>query len=395
MNRERNRIGITIEIRNGDAGQAQFHSPHAPKEETEEDQSARVHSKCVADLVSAPCVVRGINRDVVSKNQIRHRDWHKCALHHAANKAGGFMPCLQCGLGVIQNPTNRKSQRDQKGQAAHHYQQCLRPRAFLLSRFVIHRKQRIMLRERATEPEYFDSPARTPEEMATGYRELARANRLFVFHDPYTRLLWRWLGAEQCRQLSILDVGAGDGWLGNQMEKFGARLCWNWRVTNLELNPVPLQLSTGRHNVAGSALALPFADNSFDVVIASQMTHHLTNDAEVVQHFREAWRVARQGVFITDMTRSTFLYAMIWLAVRALRMTPKMRADGLLSVKRSWTRDEIAALCAQAGINATVKPYFGSRWILAARKPPAIACASETSATYRATGEFCSAPPGK
>jgi SAM-dependent methyltransferase len=252
-----------------------------------------------------------------------------------------------------------------------------------------------MLRERATEPEYFDSPARTPEEITAGYRELARANRLFVLHDPYTRVMWRWLGAEQCRELSILDVGAGDGWLGGQMEKFATRLGWHWQVTNLELNPVPLQLNAGRRNAAGSALALPFAVNSFDVVIASQMTHHLASDAEVIQHFREAWRVARRGVFITDMTRSAFLYAMIWVSVHALRLSPKMRADGLLSVKRSWTRDEIASLAAQAGLNATVKSYFGSRWIVAARKTRAIAAATETSAACRATDEFCSAQPGK
>jgi 2-polyprenyl-3-methyl-5-hydroxy-6-metoxy-1,4-benzoquinol methylase len=252
-----------------------------------------------------------------------------------------------------------------------------------------------MLRERATEPEYFDCPARTFEEIADGYRELARANRLFLLHDPYTRLMWRWLGAERSQQLSILDVGAGDGWLGEQMEKFAARLGWNWRITNLELNPVPLRLSASRLNVAGSALALPFANNSFDVVIASQMTHHLANDAEVIRHFREAWRVARQGVFITDMKRSAFLYGMIWVVVHALRLSPNMRADGLLSVKRSWTRDEIAALASKAELNATVKSYFGSRWIVAARKSPAIAAASETSAACRATDEFCSAPHGR
>ena len=252
-----------------------------------------------------------------------------------------------------------------------------------------------MLRERATEPEYFDSPARTFEEIADGYRELARANRLFVLHDPYTRMMWRWLGAEQCRQLSILDVGAGDGWLGHQMEKFAARLGWNWRVTNLELNPVPLRLNASQHNVAGSALALPFATDSFDVVIASQMTHHLAGDAEVIQHFREAWRVAQLGVFITDMKRGAFLYGMIWVVVYALRLSPRMRADGLLSVKRSWTRDEIAGLAARAGLNAEVKSYFGSRWIVAARKSSATVSASETSAACRATDEFCSVPPGR
>ena len=254
----------------------------------------------------------------------------------------------------------------------------------------------MMLRERATEPEHFDSPARTPAEIAAGYRELARVNRLCRLDDPYTRVMSRWLGAKNCRELSILDVGAGDGWLGGAMDQFAERLDWKWRVTNLDLNSIPLQLNSSSRNVAGSVVALPFAVNSFDIVIASQMTHHLANDAEVIQHFREAHRVARRAVFITDMQRSVFLYAMLWIMLRILRLTPTMRADGLLSVKRSWTRRELIDLAARAGLSgATVCSYFGTRWIVAARKTPATAAANATSAAYLATDESYSAPLGK
>jgi ubiquinone/menaquinone biosynthesis C-methylase UbiE len=253
-----------------------------------------------------------------------------------------------------------------------------------------------MLRERATEPEHFDSPARTAEEIAANYRELARVNRLFRLDDPYTRVMSRWLGAKNCRRLTILDLGAGDAWLGAQMEKFAARQRWEWRVTNLDFNPIPLQLNPGSRNIVGSVLALPFAENSFDIVIASQMTHHLVSDAEAVQHFREAWRVARSGVFISDMKRSAFLYVMLWITLRVLRLTPEMRNDGLLSVQRSWTRDELRTLVARAGLSdATVRSYFGTRLIVAARKIQATAAASETSAPYRARNESCSAPPGR
>ena len=131
---------------------------------------------------------------------------------------------------------------------------------------------------------------------------------------------------------------------------------WDWRVTNLDLNLVPLRLNSSTRNVVGSVLALPFIANSFDIVIASQMTHHLAGDAEVIQHFREAERVARRGVFITDMKRSAFLYALLWIVLRGLRLTPEMRADGLLSVKRSWTRVELSKLVARAGLSgATVR----------------------------------------
>jgi ubiquinone/menaquinone biosynthesis C-methylase UbiE len=249
----------------------------------------------------------------------------------------------------------------------------------------------MLLRQRATEPEHFDDPARTADEISAGYQELARVNRLFHMHDPYTRVLSRWLGPKHCARLSILDLGAGDGWLGAQMEEWARQLGWQWQVTNLDLNPVPLRLNAHSRNVAGTALALPFPSDSFDVAIASQMTHHLDDDAEVIQHFREAYRVARLGVFITDMKRSPFLYGVLWIALRLLGITPRMRQDGLISVKRSWRKGELRELAGRAGLRgATVQSYFGTRLIVAAKKAAATDGASETTAACRETDESCS-----
>lgn len=254
----------------------------------------------------------------------------------------------------------------------------------------------MMLRKRATEPEQFDSPTCSPEAIAAGYRELARVNEVCRAHDPYTRLLWRWLGRENCRELSILDLGAGDAWIGRRMERFAREQGWHWRVTNLDVNAIGLALNGSSRNVAASVTALPFASGSFDVVIASQMTHHLDTEAAVVQHLREAWRVARRGIFITDMQRSLLLYGLVWLMVRALRLSRAMREDGELSVKRSFTPKEWRALAREAGLSgARVSSFFGMRVMLAAKKTAAIAAANETSVAYRGAGEFCSAPFGR
>lgn len=253
-----------------------------------------------------------------------------------------------------------------------------------------------MLRKRATEPEHFDNPARTPEEIASGYRQLERVNRLFFLHDPYTRVLNKWLGPKNCRRLTFLDVGAGDGWLGNAMEKWASKRGWDWQVTHLDINPVALALSGSPRTVVGSALALPFADDSFDLVIASQMTHHLDSNEDVVKHFQEANRVARKAVFITDMQRSSFLYTILLPLLPVIGLCPEMRRDGLLSVRRSFRCAELQPLVERAGLKtARVRSYFGVRLIVAAKKSPAIAAATETSAEYRGADGFYSAPFGK
>ncbi len=227
----------------------------------------------------------------------------------------------------------------------------------------------MFLRRRATQAEYLDAPGRSAAEIAADYRQLARVNRVFALTDPFQRVLVRWLGHDCCRSLSILDLGAGDGSLGRALTQWAAQRDWDWRVTNLDQNPLALQLNPDGRNVVGSALALPFAVNSFDVVIASQMTHHLGSEDEVVQHFREAWRVTRDAVFLNDLHRNPFLLGVVWVVIHCARLSPEMRSDGLMSVRRGWRLNEWRSLARKAGIpGAQVWLYYGSRIMLQARK---------------------------
>ena len=227
----------------------------------------------------------------------------------------------------------------------------------------------MFLSRRATQAEYSDAPGRSAGQIASDYRQLARVNRVFLITDPFQRVLVRWLGPDRCRSLSILDLGAGDGSVGRAITRWATQRGWDWRVTNLDWNPLALQLNPGGHNVVGSVLDLPFADNSFDVVIASQMTHHLASDEDVAQHFREAWRVTRDALFLNDLHRNLFLLGLVWLVTRCARLSPDMRADGEMSVRRGWRIIEWRALADKAGIpGARVWLYYGSRIMLQARK---------------------------
>ncbi len=227
----------------------------------------------------------------------------------------------------------------------------------------------MFLSRRSAQAEYFDAPDRTAAEVADGYRLLARVNRLFHFAEPFQRHLPRSLGAERCRSLSVLDLGAGDGSLGRELTAWAAQRGWAWRVTSLDLNPLALRLNPGRPNVAACALALPFTDRSFDVVIASQMTHHIPQTEAVARHFREAWRVTRDTLFLNDLHRNCALFAMVWLATHLTRLPADLRSDGLVSVRRGWRIGEWQRLADEAGIpNANVWLHYGARIMLRARR---------------------------
>lgn len=225
----------------------------------------------------------------------------------------------------------------------------------------------MFLSRRSKQAEYFDAE-RPPAELRQFYRSLASVNRLFMVSEPFQRFIPRLLGPESVHQLTLLDLGAGDGSLGRTLTDWAARRGWTWRVVNLDMNPAALVLNGSGRNIAGSVLVLPFQDESFDVVIASQMTHHL-DDADVPRHLREAWRVARRALLISDLHRNAALYFGLWLVFLVSRFPKSFRNDGFLSVERAWRVHELRALAQTAGLpNARVHLYFGARTILQAIK---------------------------
>lgn len=91
---------------------------------------------------------------------------------------------------------------------------------------------------------------------------------------------------------SLLDVGCGTGFL---LELLSAQK--GAQYTGLDLSPEMIKVAekkmiSGAEFMVGSAEALPFADDSFDVVTCSQSFHHYPHPEKAMV---EAWRVLKPG----------------------------------------------------------------------------------------------------
>ncbi len=86
--------------------------------------------------------------------------------------------------------------------------------------------------------------------------------------------------------LIVLDVGGGDGVLGEHLWKKGNL------VTSVDLPSVAgrVHKCQGLLTTAGDAELLPFASDTFDVVLASEIVEHLWNPNNF---FEEAYRVLK------------------------------------------------------------------------------------------------------
>jgi SAM-dependent methyltransferase len=100
------------------------------------------------------------------------------------------------------------------------------------------------------------------------------------------------------RELRVLDVGCG---LGSGLRFLANRL--HFRQSPVGVDIVPEALAQAQkmsaHGppidfVAAAATRLPFADESFDLVLSTYVLKHL-GDIAVMRFFHESWRVLRPG----------------------------------------------------------------------------------------------------
>jgi SAM-dependent methyltransferase len=167
--------------------------------------------------------------------------------------------------------------------------------------------------------------------------------------------------------LVLLDVGTGLADIPHGARALAARMNVSLRAIGVDAAPELLAaVGDGLDaRVCGDAHRLPFATDSVDVVVCSQLLHHFDDD-DVVAVLRELDRVARGWVVIGDLRRSWLAAIGFWLVSWPLGFHRVTRHDGFVSVLRGFTRAELARhVRAATGAEPIVRRRAGFR--LAAR----------------------------
>lgn len=211
--------------------------------------------------------------------------------------------------------------------------------------------------ERVVENEWLDSDLGTPEEINAALRGISLANRRFGGVRLHARLLQRSLARVFLARVSqetrphILEVASGRA---DVLQAALLRLGSAVDVTLLDRSAVhlpdprawPAELPTPRV-LAGDALDLPFPDSSVDIVSCCLFLHHL-EPPQIARYLAEAQRVARVAVVINDLERSAIHYRLAQLN-RIIDHSRISRHDGPVSVRRAYTRSELAGMLTNTG----------------------------------------------
>jgi SAM-dependent methyltransferase len=210
--------------------------------------------------------------------------------------------------------------------------------------------------------EYLDDPATDPGVRERSLSDVRTSNILLGgMHAVLSELrrILPQLGAEA----SLLDVGTGLADIPARAHDVAAK--HGVRLTTLGIDEAPsLALTNARvldASICGDARYLPFASRSIDIVVCSQMLHHL-EDQELAVVLRELDRVARRLVIVSDLRRSWLAAAGFWLVSWILRFHPITRHDGVVSVLRGFTASELRDSTRGAiGRAARVRRHLGFR----------------------------------
>jgi SAM-dependent methyltransferase len=213
--------------------------------------------------------------------------------------------------------------------------------------------------------ELLDDPAADPAVVAESLRNIARANRWFGGAAAVRFGLRTTLGGTpRGTTLSLLDLGTGFGDLPQVAARWGASRGLQVIPIGLELNRAAAALAKARglSTAVACAGAPPIREKGVDVVLLSQVAHHLTPDS-VVQLFRSCDRLARRAVIVADLRRHPLAVPSFWCGAHLLRFDPVTLTDGLTSIRRGFSRDELLQLMAQAGVRGRVDQRYGFRLV--------------------------------
>jgi SAM-dependent methyltransferase len=212
--------------------------------------------------------------------------------------------------------------------------------------------------------ELLDDPSADARTVEESLRNLTRANRWFGGAAAVTFGLGRLLAGEpRGSTFSLLDIGTGSADLPRAAVRWAEARGWRLEPLGLERSRVAARRAALSLPAAvGCAGALPIRDKSVDLVLVSQVAHHLAPES-AIELFRACDRLARRGVVVADLRRSTIAWLGYGVGARLLGFDKVTVADGLTSIRRGYRRPELAALLDAAGVRGTVVRRLGFRLV--------------------------------
>ena len=220
----------------------------------------------------------------------------------------------------------------------------------------------IDLSRRATDPEALDEGV-PDDEALRSLADIRFVNRWLGNRGRLASVVRPYLEASD--RPRILDVGCGSADIPAHLLRSAPRatVAVGVDIKLLHLRAAPPEVRTVRADVR----ALPFPPRTFDVVLASLFLHHF-DGPEVAGVLRGLFALARRALVINDLRRARVPYVFGKAAFPLLFRSRVSVDDGLLSIRRAFIAEELAAAFAEAQIPVRIHRNFPYRFLAVAER---------------------------
>jgi SAM-dependent methyltransferase len=179
------------------------------------------------------------------------------------------------------------------------------------------------------------------------------------------------------KNASVIDIGCGSGLFLLHLSQYFPDMS----MIGLDISPAAIafakaqrkqwfkknsQLNVDFQLQSSDSLTLPA--NSVDIIITTLVCHHL-DDETLVTFLQQTLYTARLAVIINDLHRHIIAYWFYKIVSPLYTRNRLINHDGLLSIKRGFTRIELKRLLKKAGIHHyQISWGFPFRWTIILRK---------------------------
>jgi 2-polyprenyl-3-methyl-5-hydroxy-6-metoxy-1,4-benzoquinol methylase len=149
--------------------------------------------------------------------------------------------------------------------------------------------------------------------------------------------------------LNLLDIGFGGGDISFALARWARRDGLDLQMTAIDTDPRALayvnglEVPPGLRFRAASTTDLVARGERFDVVVSNHLLHHLEPE-EVTAFCQETSLLSRRAVIHSDIERGALAYGLFGLLTGPFFHRSYIVHDGLVSIRRSYTRGELRDL---------------------------------------------------
>lgn len=221
------------------------------------------------------------------------------------------------------------------------------------------------LSRRSKEPELMDDFKGSLVLLRTVFDDINRVNKILGGNHITVKAVAKLISENPKEEYTIIDMGCGDGNMLREVAEYCQKQGVRVNLIGIDLNKGALQLAkeiSAQYDeiqyVHQDILKLDPSTLNCDILINTLTMHHFS-DENMMIFLQKFIDLARIGIVINDLHRSTWAYYLFKLFSAIFIKTNTAKIDGLISISKAFIKSDLITYSKSF---PTVNHYIKWKW---------------------------------